>query len=80
MKWVTFETKIDEWTAKRRQWHPWFAWYPVIIKGFYVPTSGVRLSPDEWIWWELIERGADGNGIWKYRPADSKDKSLPGEK
>lgn len=36
------------WQAKRslnwhRDWHRWFAWYPVRVG-------------DQWIWWEHVER------------------------
>ena len=79
MKWPTFEYKISEWTANRREWKLWYAWHPVVLKGFEVPTSGVKLSPDQWIWGETILRCTDHNGNWKYRPVDSKDKSPPGE-
>jgi hypothetical protein len=67
MKWRTFDSRATEFFAKRRQWHPWFAWYPVVIEGFAVPTSGVKLSPDEWILFETIDRSADRSGNWQYR-------------
>jgi hypothetical protein len=40
----------------RRQWHPWFAWFPV-----RVPSD--RFVNGAWVWLEWVERNIETS--WK---------------
>lgn len=57
MRWPVYEG-IDIF-----EWHPWFAWHPVRLKGTRT-----------WVWLETVERYYHctwGGGVWEYRDVRS---------
>lgn len=62
MKWVnglTFWAK----DIRNREWHKWFAWYPVIID--YVGEG--RDKRNVKVWLQYILRREDSYGEWEYK-------------
>ena len=46
----------EERSRKRKEWHQWFAWYPV--------TIGVQDGRTLKIWWEWVERAEEFFPSW----------------
>ena len=62
MRWPTVKSHIDAWQKVRKQWRPWFAWFPVHLT-----------ESQEWVWWETIERRKDWSE-WIYRQSIKENK------
>ncbi len=42
----------------KTEWHPWFAWYPVVV---YYDSNKV------WVWLEKVDRKRNYSSWWSYR-------------
>jgi hypothetical protein len=62
---MKFTFGVDEWTKSRlqRQWHEYFAWYPIKI--------GVRDDgKNEHVWFETVLRKKNSFNNWEYKLKD----------
>ena len=65
MRWATRQRVLTTLAKKRSLWHPWFAWYPVVVS--------LDEELEHWVWLERLERKwslgryGDQKGHWRYR-------------
>lgn len=63
MRWKSFNNS-QYYIDKKKQWHKWFAWYPVVISKTFPGYSTCK----HWAWFEWIERQniTYDYGVWNY--------------
>jgi|GEM_PF-4700148 len=65
MKWINGRTIMAK-IHRRKNWHRWFAWYPVIIG----QTGTGEEEREVKVWLQYVERMKEGlrrSNYWRYR-------------
>jgi hypothetical protein len=62
MKWISGET-INSRRDRKKKWHKWFAWYPVVVDWITVEGRKRKVK----VWLSYIDRCIDYDGNRYYR-------------